>query len=172
MARLFFALWPNKRVRVDIQAFASRLSLDTGRLVAARNTHITLAFLGNVDEQTSTALINAVNHLCIEPFSLSLNRFGWWRKPKIAWLAPTDYAEELSQLANELNSLATNCGLNLDQRPYRPHLTLARKVINPLADISVPPIFWNINEFCLLESTTSQAGVEYQVKQSWPLKIM
>jgi 2'-5' RNA ligase len=151
MARLFFALWPDKRVRVDIQAFASRLSLDTGRLVAARNTHITLAFLGNVDEQTSATLINAVSYLSIEPFSLSLNRLGWWRKPKIAWLAPTDYAQELSQLANELKRLATSCGLNMDQRPYQPHLTLARKVTHPLTDIPVQPIFGNINEFCLLQ---------------------
>jgi RNA 2',3'-cyclic 3'-phosphodiesterase len=172
LSRLFFALWPDNRVRNEIQVFANQLPLDGARLVAQKNTHITLAFLGNVDEETSTALIRAASRLQVAPFSLNLDRSGWWKKPKIAWLAPTDCPEELSRLVAELGALAQSCGLALDGRPYRPHLTFARKVPRALADIPLQPISWNIKEFCLLESKTHPQGVEYQVKVSWPLKIM
>ena len=159
-------------MRAGIQAFASQLSLATGRLVADKNTHITLVFLGNVDEQTSAALIKGASRLRIAPFSLSLDRLGWWRKPKIAWLAPSTHPQELSQLVLELSTMAKSCGVGLDERPSPPHLTLVRKVTGALTDIPMQPIFWNINEFCLLESRTDREGVEYQVRESWPLKIM
>jgi 2'-5' RNA ligase len=172
VARLFFGLWPDSQLRTEIQTFASQLSLDTGRLVASTNTHITLVFLGNVDELSCTALKKGAARLSIKPFSLRLDRLGWWSKPKIAWLAPTEQPAELIQLASELASLARRCGLSLEERPYKPHLTLARKVKNPLQEASVQPISWNINEFCLLESISTPAGIEYQVKESWKLKIM
>jgi RNA 2',3'-cyclic 3'-phosphodiesterase len=172
VVRLFFALWPDQQVRTEIQSFASQLSLGTARLVASRNTHITLAFLGNVDEETTTAINRGANSVCMKSFSLTLDRLGWWKKPKIAWLAPTDYPPELPQLASELARLAKGCGVNLDERPYRPHLTLVRKLAQPLADCHVQPIFWNIKEFCLVESNSTEEGVKYQVKESWPLKIM
>jgi RNA 2',3'-cyclic 3'-phosphodiesterase len=172
VVRLFFALWPDQQVRTEIQSFASQLSLGTARLVASRNTHITLAFLGNVDEETTTAINRGANSVCMKSFSLTLDRLGWWKKPKIAWLAPTDYPPELPQLASELARLAKGCGVNLDERPYRPHLTLVRKLAQPLAGCHVQPIFWNIKEFCLVESNSTEEGVKYQVKESWPLKIM
>lgn len=172
MARLFFALWPDQHVRTEIQSFASQLSIGTARLVAPSNTHITLAFLGNIDDETRVALIRGANQICIKPFSLTLDRLGWWKKPKIAWLAPTDYPPELPLLASDLVSLARSCGVSLEDRPYRPHLTLVRKLAQPLIDSQVPPIFWNIKEFCLVESNSTEEGVEYQVKESWPLKIM
>ncbi len=172
MARMFFGLWPDEKVRSEIQAFSKQLQLDTGRWVEDKNFHITLAFLGNVDEETRAALIRGADHFCVEPFALSLDYLDWWQKPKIAYLAPSNIPQELSQLVSELNGLALDCKLSLDTKPYRPHLTLARKVLKPLSAIPLTSIFWNINEFCLLESKTAKEGVEYQVKESWPLKIM
>ncbi|MFT5131841.1 MAG: 2'-5' RNA ligase [Gammaproteobacteria bacterium] len=172
MARLFFALRPDRQVRAEIQTFADALSLESARLVAAKNTHITLAFLGSVDELTRRCLIKGASLLRIPPFTLSLDNLGWWRKPKIAWLAPSTFPDELSELAADLQHLSEDCGLNLEKRPYLPHLTLARKVTSPISSTHVDPISWNINEFCLLESIAGENGVEYQVKVSWPLKIM
>ena len=172
MLRLFFALWPDRQVRADIQTFATGLPLKNARLVAEKNIHITLAFLGNVDEPTCDALIKGANSIRVAPFSLSLDSLGWWKKPKIAWLAPSTWPDELARLAEELHALSRECGLSLEERPYRPHLTLARKVTTAVPDISPEPISWNINEFCLLESKTHESGVEYKVKVSWPLKFM
>jgi RNA 2',3'-cyclic 3'-phosphodiesterase len=172
VARLFFALWPDLPVRDEVEQFARQLPLVSGRLVPTSNTHITLAFLGNVDEQTTAGLIKKANHIEMNSFSLTLDQLGWWKKPKIAWLAPTRYPQVLPELAAELRKIARNSGVSLDERPYRPHLTLARKIKSPLLGAPARSIFWNINEFCLVESKSEEMGVKYEVKQSWPLKFM
>ncbi len=172
MARLFFALWPDESVRAEIQAQVSTFPLPGGRLVAENNTHITLAFLGDIDAGTRADLIREATSLRITPFSLTLDHVGCWPKPKIAWLAPSSPPEQLFRLAAALHLLSQNCGLSLAERPFRPHLTVARKVACLTADIPLQPISWNINKFCLLDSISHASGVEYQVKRSWPLKIM
>ena len=172
MARLFFALWPDARVRGDIEAVARDLPLQEARRVAASNTHLTLAFLGEVDAAICAALVDATDRLSCLPFALRLDRLGWWPKPKIAWLAPSTCPDELLQLAVALQELARDCGLSLDERPYRPHVTLARQVRAAPPPSAIEPIAWNIKEFCLLASATRDCRVAYQVKRSWPLKFM
>lgn len=172
LSRLFFALWPGNQVRAEIYDYVSGLPLEAGRLIAGSNVHITLVFLGNVDEQTTARLIAAAGNVRIAPFSINLDQIGWWRKPKVAWLAPSRYPNELTRLAAYLHNLSEGCGLSLDARPYRPHLTFARNVTKAVPDTLQRPISWNINEFCLLESKSSRTGVEYQVKVRWPLEIM
>lgn len=172
MSRLFFALWPDPQVRAEIYDYVSGIPLENSRLVAESNTHITLAFLGNVDEETSARLIAAASNVSIAPFAISLDQIGWWRKPKIAWLAPSSYPDELSRLATDLHKLSEDCGVSMEARPYRPHLSFARKVTKAVSGNLHRPISWNINEFCLLESKSSRSGLEYQVKVRWPLKIM
>lgn len=172
MPRLFFSLWPDAQVRTQIQSFASSLSLVNARLLPEHNRHVTLAFLGNVEPATTTALIDAAGEIRIQPFSLILDSLVCWKKPKIACLTPSAYPEPLPALAAQLHALSVRCGVRLEERAYRPHLTLARKVTADLPDISVQPISWNIKEFCLIESVADESGVKYQVKVSWPLKIM
>jgi RNA 2',3'-cyclic 3'-phosphodiesterase len=172
MLRLFFALWPDEEVRAQIHNFASSLSLPNARLLPQHNTHVTLTFLGNVEPTTVTDLIDGAGEMAMQPFSLVLDGLAWWQKPKIACLTPSSYPEQLPALANQLHALSLSCGVPLQERAYQPHMTLARKVTSALPDISPQPISWNIKEFCLLESVAVDSGVKYQVKVSWPLKIM
>jgi len=173
MARLFFGLRPDDHVRRAIQAFARTLPPGaSGRLVAEKNTHITLAFLGSVDAPTGDCVRSAAASVRAAPFSLCLDTLGWWQKPRVAFLAPSSLPDELSRLAASLQGLCRDCGVAMPDRPYRPHLTLARKVNQRPPDLPVPPIRWDIREFCLLESSTRPEGVEYQVRAGWPLKIM
>ena len=60
----------------------------------------------------------------------------------------------------------------MDERPYRPHVTLARKVRAAYEEVEFEPISWDVREFGLVESTSTVEGVKYQVKLRWPLKIM
>ncbi len=56
-----------------------------------------------------------------------------------------------------------------ERRPYRAHLTLARKVGKAPRSQAIEAIQWPVNEFCLVQSRTLPTGAEYAVLRTWPL---
>ena len=169
MRRLFFALWPDKRTRARLAHQAGLLQIDTGRRTPPENLHITLVFLGNVQEQDIPGLVDAAGRLRISRFPLQISRFGWWKRAKAAWLAPETTPVQLLELVGQLNRLSTSAGLPVDERDYSPHLTIARKVVRPVNAQQFEPITWDVRKFCLVESVTRQQGAKYRVMQPWAL---
>ena len=169
MKRLFFALWPDNGTRARLAAQAELLQIDTGRRTPPENLHITLVFLGNVQEQDIPGLVDAAGRLRISRFPLQIDRCGWWKRAKVAWLAPETTPALLLELVERINRLTMSAGLPVDNRDYSPHLTIARKVTRPVTGRRFEPIHWDIREFCLVESVTHQQGAKYRVMQSWAL---
>ena len=75
-------------VRASLLEQARLLHINTGRRVPPENFHITLVFLGNVEEQAIAALTGAAEGMGIPGFRLQINHGGWWKRAKVAWLAP------------------------------------------------------------------------------------
>ena len=169
MKRLFFALWPDTKVRSQLVEIVELLPVHSGRRINPENLHITLVFLGNVREQVIPELTAGAQRLNIPEFSLRINQNGWWKRPEIAWLAPEYAPAPLLNLVEQINQLVKQTGLPVEKRSYQPHLTIARKVNRPVDSLRYEPIDWNIKDFCLVESVTHEHGVRYQVRQSWPL---
>ena len=169
MKRLFFALWPDNRVRARLVQQARRLSINSGQPVPPENFHITLVFLGNVEEQAIPTLAGAAEGLRIPDFPLQLDHCGWWKRMKCAWLAPASTPEPLLELVKQLNRLSRMTGLSIEERDYRPHVTLARKLTRPLMARTFEPIYWDVREFYLVESVTYETGARYRPLQRWPL---
>ena len=169
MKRLFFALWPDHMVRVQLAQVAGMLPITTGRRVPSENLHITLAFLGNVQEQAIPELFAAAERLRLPGFPLQVDRCGWWKRAKVAWLAPVHTPAPLLDLVEQINLVSRTAGLSVDNRDYSPHLTVARKVTRPVTTLSFEPIHWDVRDFCLVESVTHERGAIYQVIRSWPL---
>ena len=169
MKRLFFALWPDADVRSQLAGVAESLPDKSGRRIQPENLHITLVFLGNVQERIIPELTDGANQLKMPGFSLQINRSGWWKRPKVIWLAPEYTPPPLLRLVEQINQLSKRAGLSIEQRNYQPHLTIARKVNHPADNLRFDPIHWRVKDFCLIESVTCQRGASYQVRQSWPL---
>lgn len=169
MKRLFFALWPDDGVRARLAEQAGLLPITTGRRVPPENFHITLVFLGNVEEQAIPGLADSAAGLRIPGFSLQIERCGWWKRAKVAWLAPAYTPAPLEELVGQINQFCVSAGLPIDKRDYSPHLTIARKVNRPVNNLCFDPIGWDVRDFCLVESVTHEHGVRYQVRQSWLL---
>ena len=169
MNRLFFALWPDNGVRGRLAEVAESLPINTGRRVPPDNFHITLVFLGNVQEQVVPELAAAAERLRQPGFSLQIDRCGWWKRAKVAWLAPAPTPAPLLDLVEQINLLCRKAGLPVDKRDYNPHLTVARKVTRPVTGLTFEPIQWDIKDFHLIESVTHKQGARYQVIRSWPL---
>lgn len=166
MKRLFFALWPDQNTRQACAKLAKTLSCSGGKPVAPENLHVTLVFLGSVDDETEAALTSAASAIQVPRLTITFDRVDFWRKPRILCLTGRTEGGELKTLVAELNAVSQTLSIEVDRRPYTPHVTLVRKAREPKA-ITFEPIVWQTDSFCLVESRTLPEGVEYRVIQEW-----
>jgi 2'-5' RNA ligase len=96
---------------------------------------------------------------------LILDHIGWWKKTQVVWLAPSHIPEEIQLFAAELAAASTHCAIRPDQRPYRPHVTLARGVRRKPVLQTVEPVQWPVRGFSLVQSQTIPEGSRY--KEIW-----
>ena len=169
--RLFFALWPDDALRQQLrQRCRPLLDQPGGRPVASENLHLTLAFLGRVDAEQRACVEGMADAIHCPRFSLQLDRVGLWPRPRVLWLAPTCMPAALTGLAADLHRGAEACGLKLDARPYRAHVTLKRKLRQaPAEAASIRPITWSAQAFVLVRSISAPQGVIYEPVKRWAL---
>ncbi|HVO88035.1 MAG TPA: RNA 2',3'-cyclic phosphodiesterase [Casimicrobiaceae bacterium] len=169
--RLFFALVPPPGIQGRLGELAQAIASDTlGRPVPAHNVHATLAFLGHVDAQRAPGLLMLGGRTAGESFALSLNRVGWFRQARVAWIAPHAVPLQLTHLQADLERLLGSAGFALDPRPFNPHLTLARHCARGIERNAVDAIDWTVEHFALMQSLSTQDGVRYEALATWPLR--
>lgn len=171
MKRLFFALWPDAEIRRRLAEVAELLPEASCRRTPVENLHLTLVFLGNVPDTAIPALKDGANRLRLQipGFELRLERNGWWKHSGVAWLATEHAPPPLLSLVDELRRLSKQAGLSIEERDYQPHLTLARKLKRGPGPLRFEPLYWQVRDFCLVESVTHPQGANYQPMQSWAL---
>jgi len=167
--RLFFALWPGSEQQKAWAAMANELlPTGVGRLVSATNLHMTLLYVGTVAADRRKGLEVMAAETCFAPFVLRLDKLGYWRKPRVLWWGPTQTPEALLGLVQSLRAGAGRCGIEVDSRPYKAHMTMARKVVREPEHVVVQPCDWAVDHFALVRSVSSPAGVRYEPLQQWP----
>jgi RNA 2',3'-cyclic 3'-phosphodiesterase len=169
MQRLFFALWPDDNVRTRIEVVTAKLPSPAGRRVPRENLHITLLFMGSVEESARLCAESVADQLDGHPFDLRLDQLGFWPRPQVIWLSASSVPKDLVELVDRLHQGVAQCGLILDDRPFQPHMTLMRKVTKAGPMRAIEPIEWRVEHFALVESLTHSSGAIYQVLKSWNL---
>jgi RNA 2',3'-cyclic 3'-phosphodiesterase len=101
------------------------------RWVHYMDLHITLAFLGSAPpDKLAEATKNVKEALIDEPaLTLNINKLGFFGSvdsPRVFW-ADTDETHELKTIRQKVFSACEKAGFQLETRPFRPHITLARK---------------------------------------------
>lgn len=168
--RLFFALWPDDEVRQEIRRHAKHLLRHSGgRPVVLENLHITLAFLGSVDAAQRQCVERVAEAIALPAFTLQLDQVGYWSRPRVLWLGAHETPDIPMALAKRLAQGCRDCGLSLDRRPFKAHLTLKRKVSQAPPTMEVKPVPWPVESFVLVRSHTRPEGVQYQVVREWRL---
>ena len=171
--RLFLALWPDEITRKHLtqlqQQLARHRRLTKASAVAPEKFHITLHFLGAVDEEIQAQLVQALDNITGSAFSLEINRWGYLPRPRVLFLGTQDIPDALTDLVNNTASCVTACIENYRQKPFLPHLTLFRKAHHPKQLDEFDTIKWQVDRFVLVESITNQEGAEYKVLQEWRL---
>lgn len=166
-SRLFFALWPDEPTRQRLTRVTATLSAQAGKPVVPNNFHVTLVFLGTVDQTTASAIKQRACDISVEPFELTFESLNYWQRPKICCLTCKDIPSQIIDLASKLDALARQSGLQTDPRSYIPHITLSRHAQSSSGQ-TITPIVWRADAFCLVQSNSEPEGVCYRVLQRWP----
>lgn len=127
--RLFISINFNKEILDNISAVQNRLKkIGKGSFIPAHNFHLTLVFLGDVSQSDLDKVKSAMENVTLEKIHLYFEGTGVFRSSSgyIYWLG-IRRNRNLMTLHDELCANLKDMGFNLENRKYKPHITLARR---------------------------------------------
>jgi 2'-5' RNA ligase len=166
--RLFFALWPDEAVREQLARWSRELrAVCGGRATRAQNLHVTLAFLGNVDDARIAEVERAAGEVRPCAVSLVLDQPGYWKHNRIAWAGASAVPAQIEALVADLRGALARAEVVFDGKGFVSHVTLLRDARQPKALPRLEPIEWRLDGFALVQSVTLPQGSRYEVRKSW-----
>ena len=134
--RLFFAIALPQAVLHDFSSLAMPVS--HVRWIPPTNIHLTVQFIGTVEESVAEQIQRAVRSLQLPSFQMRLSGVGAFpsiERPSVLWVG-VDADAGLFTLQRDIFSRLDSLQLNLEQRPFRPHITVARIQRGKRADVT------------------------------------
>jgi len=169
--RAFFALVPDEATRLEFVALAREVARRSrGRAITGDHVHLTVAFLGDVETSALPRLRAIGDALPLMGAELDFDVLGAWRASGVAWVAPAEVPLPLTAMCVALHDALQQEGFSLDTRPFRPHVTLARRCVAPQPRAHCAPIRWNVSRLCLIGSELRPEGPLYTQLHEWALR--
>jgi RNA 2',3'-cyclic 3'-phosphodiesterase len=178
--RLFIAIelpaYVRQKIRQHVDTLRRELPDARASWTREDNLHLTLKFFGDTPvervESVSTALRFAANH--VSPFEMELSGCGAFHtrgKPNVLWIGINDPSNNLHKLYESLENECARVGFDRDQRPFHPHLTIARirhpEHARELAELhrstSCNSQMIEVSDVCLVRSELSSQGSRYTI---------
>lgn len=166
-SRLFFALWPGDEVRQALFHWQVRNLPGDVRWQHRADLHMTLHFLGQVESGRLDALGELGAAVGMRPFSLTLDRIGHFPRPQVLWAGLSNLPDELTALHARLGEGLRARGFATEERPFHPHVTLARKVRHCPEGAALAPLPWAVDGLVLVESRGGEVP-HYHPIGRWP----
>jgi 2'-5' RNA ligase len=176
MPRLFTALEVPQQVGQSLAML--RGGLPGARWIEPESYHVTLRFIGDIDDALAREIAYSLELVRRRPFTLKLNglhAFGG-KKPRavVALVAPS---QALTELQAEHERIMQRVGLPPEGRKYTPHVTLARLRDTPsraVADYlalrgAIQAPAFEADQFVLYSAKASVGGGPYVVEAAYPL---
>lgn len=123
--RLFLGMPIPPELAQALARLTRAIELPKGRPTAPENLHLTLVFLGEVAEPTLPRIEQELSELNFAPFPLKLTSLGTFPRADILF-AEVEPTRPLLHLQAKVAAGMARCGFVPEDRPYHPHLTLAR----------------------------------------------
>ena len=131
--RTFIAIEIPEEIRNSLAQIQSHLKYSGAdvKWVAPANIHLTLKFLGEIDEKKCEAVKSALDIIAKDThaFEISLKDIGAFPKidhPRVIWAGLDKGAKESTELAGKIDEALSKIGFAKESRPFAAHLTLGR----------------------------------------------
>ena len=132
--RSFIAIELPEEAKKGLARLRKELERDEQRFVkwvAPGGIHLTLKFLGNIPSMRVAEITEAIQKATqgISPFHLEISGLGAFpnlRQVRVFWVGIGGEVDKLSQLQQNIDSALAPLGFAKEERPFMPHLTLAR----------------------------------------------
>ena len=161
--RVFFALVPNAGTQKALGIVAREIAARVGaRAIVDANLHLTLAFIGDSDNERIETLGTILATLPRKAFTLTLDCIGAFRQSDLAWIAPSEVPSALTALQSALANALAEAGFALETRPFHAHVTLARRCAKKVTKARTERLVWRVEHVALLASIANDGGVTYR----------
>ncbi len=140
------------------------------------NIHLTIKFLGEIQTSSLSDLSNAAARAVADfpPFQITLEETGVFPKhgtPRVLWIGIKDESGKLAEFHSRLEEACAREGLTKEERPYHPHLTIARlrkpqgarALVAAHKEMSFEPAPVAVTELLVIRSELSSGGSRYTV---------
>jgi 2'-5' RNA ligase len=184
--RLFIAVpLPDKIIESvsEIQNSLKKSSETLVKWVNTRSIHITLKFLGEIEENRVAVINQSLSKIEVpfQSIDLSLNNIGFFpnpKRPRVIWVGLKGDTENTAIIADKIDKALIKEGFEPENRPFKPHLTLGRfkdnyrldSLLSKVEEISpASSDVFTSTEFHLYQSVLKPSGAEYKVLNSFLL---
>ena len=158
-----------KKIFLEVQ---NQLDKDKAKLKITRDFHLTLKFLGEVDETKVEEIKKKLSEIKFDSFETSLTNIGVFPEEdyiRVIWIGLDDPKNAIKKLQQEIDEKLQKLGFKKDER-FHPHVTLARVkftkdkegLLKNLKKIEFKKEPFKVNEFKLKKSTLTPKGSIYE----------
>jgi len=163
--RLFFAVNLPHAVTSRLDNLSATFGVPAGhvRWVRGENMHITLKFLGDVEDSAIPKLCDAARKAVdgFSPMRIAVEGMGVFpnhEKPKVVWFGVTGETEPMKKLESALSEELSKLGYPPDERSFTPHLTIGR-VKNDIARGKLARLVRQYHKFYIGEAVVSEIAL-------------
>lgn len=176
MIRVFTALPLPEEVKAELSDVSAALGRGiSARWVRPEGMHLTMKFLGDVDEKNIRGIGERLDELSLRysPFDMRLNGLGAFpspRRARVIWAGVETDVQTMKELAASVDMIASGYGVPKEERSFAAHITLARlrapSMVN--LDARVRGITFISDRVNLYKSDLTPQGAKYTLLHSSP----
>ena len=158
-----------KKILLDAQ---KQINTEKAKIRPAKAFHLTLKFLGEVEEKKIEEIKSALKEIKFEKFNTALTEIGVFPNEsyiRVIWVGLDDSESKIKKLQEDIDLKIEKLGFKKDTR-FHPHVTLARvkfvedkeRFIKNLKEIKIEKKALEVTEFKLIKSTLTGEGPVYE----------
>lgn len=169
--RAFLAFELPLPVKEYLQDIVKRMwHMENVRWVRDDGYHITLKFFGEIDEHTGLKIRERIepignHHHSFEAQLKAVDAFPHKKKARVIVVTFEKGVDNMQNIFNDIEDSLADIGIEREDRPYTPHITLGRrKILLPLLEKEIVPLeqkIFTVQTIILVQSTLTREGAYY-----------